>query len=65
MSPVEFVFFFGITLFTCLAALLAWKVRRNTIATRVNRGLRGYVATGHSVRQCEEPGEQEEELSIA
>jgi LPXTG-motif cell wall-anchored protein len=36
--------FFAVALFLALATLLLWKRRRDAIAGRLNRGLRGYVA---------------------
>jgi hypothetical protein len=36
--------FFAVTLFLALVALMNWKHRRDEIAARLNRGLRGYVA---------------------
>ena len=36
---------FGGTLFFALVALIIWKRRRDLATARVNRGLRGYVAT--------------------
>lgn len=44
MQPTEIAYFTG-TLFLALATLIKWKRRRDTIATRLNRGLRGYVDT--------------------
>ena len=42
MQPTEIIPF-GIAMFLALAALIKWKRRRDTIAARLNRGLRGYV----------------------
>jgi hypothetical protein len=44
MQPQEIVLFGG-TLFFALLALIKWKRRRDLAIARVNRGLRGYVAT--------------------
>ena len=38
------ILYFTVTLFLALATLIKWKRRRDTIAQRLNRGLRGYVA---------------------
>ena len=35
--------YFTVTLFLALATLIKWKRRRDMIAARLNRGLRGYV----------------------
>ncbi|MGD0773537.1 MAG: hypothetical protein ABSC05_12015 [Candidatus Solibacter sp.] len=43
MKPVEIVYF-GTAMFLALATLIKWKRRREVIAARLNRGLRGYVA---------------------
>ena len=45
MTPPE-ITFFSVTLFLALAALLNWKHRRDATQDRLNRGLRGYVASG-------------------
>ena len=42
MHQIEIVFF-AVTLFLALAALSMWKHRRDAIAARLNRGLRGYA----------------------
>jgi len=44
MRPAE-VTYFAITLFLALVALIHWKRRRRIVTQRLNRGLRGYVAT--------------------
>jgi hypothetical protein len=59
MQPVE-ITCFSATLFLSLAVLIKWKRRRDVITARLNRGLRGYVATKGkaSVRQpAATPGE--------
>jgi hypothetical protein len=35
--------YFTVTLFLALLTLIKWKRRRDLIAARLNRGLRGYV----------------------
>ena len=45
MLPTEIAYFTG-TLFLALIVLIKWKRRRDLIAARLNRGLRGYVAAG-------------------
>ena len=42
--------YFTVTLFFSLTLLIRWKRRRDLVAARVNRGLRGYVAAGSSRR---------------
>jgi len=42
MQPTEIIPF-GIAMFFALTALYKWKRRRDLIAARLNRGLRGYV----------------------
>jgi hypothetical protein len=42
MHQIEIVFF-AVSLFLALAALSTWKHRRDAIAARLNRGLRGYA----------------------
>jgi hypothetical protein len=42
MQPTEIIGF-GATMFLALAALIKWKRRRDLVAARLNRGLRGYV----------------------
>ena len=42
MEPVELTCF-AVALFFALAVLIKWKRRRDTIALRLSRGLRGYV----------------------
>jgi len=37
--------YFTVTMFLALITLIKWKRRRDMIAARVNRGLRGYVDT--------------------
>jgi hypothetical protein len=44
MVPIEFTFF-SVTLFLALVALLEWKRRRMKAQERVNKGLKGYVAS--------------------
>jgi hypothetical protein len=44
MVPIELTFF-SVTLFLALVALLEWKRRRMKIQERVNKGLKGYVAS--------------------
>ena len=44
MQPTE-IAYFTISLFLALVALIQWKRRRDMISVRLNRGLRGYVAT--------------------
>jgi hypothetical protein len=48
--------YFTVTLFLALAVLIKWEYRRDVIAARVNRGLRGYVAGESTVRL---PGHEE------
>jgi hypothetical protein len=36
---------FGVALFSALAALMQWKVRRDHKAARLSRGLREFIAT--------------------
>ncbi len=59
MRPVE-ITYFAVALFLALVALIKWKHRRDTIAERLKRGLRGYIAgegaTGFPASQ-ETPGE--------
>ena len=43
MSTVE-IGYFGVALFLALFFLVQWKRRHDKIASRVNRGLRGYVS---------------------
>jgi hypothetical protein len=43
MKPVEIVYF-SVAMFLALATLIKWKRRRDVIAARLNRGLRGYVS---------------------
>ncbi len=45
MMPTE-ITLFSVTLFLALAALLAWKHRRDAMHARLNKGLRGYVSKG-------------------
>jgi hypothetical protein len=47
MQPTE-VIYFTVALFLALAALIKWKRRRDLIAARLNRGLRGYVEAKHA-----------------
>lgn len=42
MQPTEIICF-GTLMFFSLTALLKWKRRRDMVAARLNRGLRGYV----------------------
>jgi hypothetical protein len=49
MQPVDFTYFF-ITLFLSLAGLIKWKYRKDDLAARLNRGLKGYVQTGSPAR---------------
>lgn len=42
MKPAA-IAYFSATLFLALTTLIKWKRRRDTIAARLNRGLRGYV----------------------
>ena len=44
------IIYFSATMFLALLALVKWKRRRDIIAARLNRGLRGYVeAKGSAV----------------
>jgi hypothetical protein len=43
MQPTDIAFFAG-TMFLSLGTLIKWKRRRDVALSRVNRGLRGYVA---------------------
>ena len=43
MQPIE-IACFATALFLALAVLIKWKRRRDLIAARLNRGLRGYAA---------------------
>ena len=43
MRPIE-ITSFAAALFLALVVLIKWKIRRDMIAARLNRGLRGYVA---------------------
>jgi hypothetical protein len=63
MSPTE-ITFFSVTLFLALAALLTWKRRHDIMQDRLNKGLRGYVASG-SVRRIREEASEDEELITA
>ena len=58
MLPNE-ITFFSVTLFLALAVLLTWKHRRDAMHARLNRGLRGYVASGGSRRDVEEEAGEE------
>ena len=49
MQPTE-ITYFAVTLFAALATLLSWKRRRDLNTARVNRGLRGYMATVGAVQ---------------
>jgi hypothetical protein len=40
---------FDVTLFLALTALIMWKRRRDLNASRVNRGLRGYVTARSAI----------------
>jgi hypothetical protein len=42
MNPAA-IAYFSATLFLALTTLIKWKRCRDTIAARLNRGLRGYV----------------------
>jgi hypothetical protein len=48
MSHAEIIYF-TVTMFLALAALIKWKHRRDVIAARVNRGLRGYASAMSTV----------------
>ena len=50
MQPVE-ITYFAITLFLALAGLLKWKYRKDDMAARLNRGLKGYVQSGSATRR--------------
>ena len=43
MQPTE-ITYFSAMMFLALATLVKWKRRRDLVAARLNRGLRGYVA---------------------
>ena len=43
MRPVELTFF-AIALYLALTGLIKWKIRRDEVSRRLNRGLKGYVA---------------------
>ena len=47
MTPAA-IAYFSATLFFALTTLIKWKRRRDLIAARLNRGLRGYVDTKSS-----------------
>jgi len=59
MRPTE-IGYFALTLFLALVALIHWARRRARVAARLNRGLRGYVATKGPDTQPKEgtPGEK-------
>ena len=42
MHPVE-IAYFALTLFLALTGLMKWKIRKDALAARLNRGLKGYV----------------------
>jgi hypothetical protein len=48
--PHTGIVYFAVTFFLALAALLNWKHRRDVVAARLNRGLRGYVAGTSTVQ---------------
>jgi hypothetical protein len=48
MQPTDIAFFAG-TLFLSLGTLIKWKHRRDVALSRVNRGLRGYVAARSTI----------------
>jgi hypothetical protein len=48
MQPIDIAFFAG-TLFLSLGTLIKWKHRRDVVLSRVNRGLRGYVAAKSTI----------------
>ncbi len=50
MHPVE-ITYFAITLFLALAGLIKWKYRKDEMAARLNRGLKGYVE-GKGAAHC-------------
>ena len=63
MMPNE-ITFFSVTLFLALAVLLVWKHRRDAMHARLNKGLRGYVTHGSTLRDGE-PEHTGEELITA
>ena len=63
MSPTE-ITFFSVTLFLALAVLLAWKRRHDVMHARLNKGLRGYVAS-RAPRRVPEPEDADEEFITA
>jgi hypothetical protein len=50
-------YYFALLLFLALVALIKWKRRRDLAIKRMNRGLRGYVAT--EVPQASQQAEKE------
>ena len=49
--PTPYYFEWALALFFGLAALLKWKLRRDEIHRRVNRGLRAYTSNREVVSQ--------------
>jgi hypothetical protein len=64
MTPLEVVYF-AITLFLALVFLLLWKRRRDLIAERLSRNLRGYITKAEPAPiQPDQPAEKPEDEII-
>jgi hypothetical protein len=55
MQPVDLTYF-AIAFFLSLAGLIKWKYRKDDLAARLNRGLKGYVQSGRHA--CSRPTPQ-------
>jgi len=64
MLPLE-VIFFAVTLSLALAFLIGWKRRRAVVHARLNKGLRGYVASRAKTKTVEVEETESEELQLA
>ena len=65
MRPVELTYF-AIALYLALSGLIKWKYRRDDLAKRLNRGLKGYVARKSAPPRVEREEESEgEDLIVA
>ena len=49
MHPVDLTYF-AIALFLSLSGLIKWKYRKDDLAARLNRNLKGYVSTRGAAR---------------